>query len=194
MEKINDLSWQRAQAKERNFHRLSYEAGVEKYKKGYLQYFEHLGIHLDQQGKTICEIGPADFPALGYCHNYGKSYIIEPMHSEILQEYFIKACNDLILLQAKAESCLHQIKVDEIWLMNVLQHTQDPDKIIWKAKRAANIIRYFEPINFGTDPAHLHNFTLEYFEKKLGPASHYPFTPDAVEFHTHECAYGIWEK
>lgn len=177
--------WLKAQEGEREFH----EGTVEGYRSCYEQYFAYLDTGFDQKGKTIMEIGPADFPALSYCTNVKKGYIIEPMPSDRL------IALGFTVFAQPAEH-LEFPKVDEIWLLNVLQHVIDPTVIVNKCKESAKIIRFFEPINAGTDVCHLHNFTLEDYKNYFGACvTHYPdHTGKVVNFHEHESAYGIWKK
>ena len=80
-----------------------------------------------------------------------------------------------------------------MWLLNVLQHVQNPGEIIYKAKLSADVIRFFEPINFPTDKMHLHNFSLEFFQDLIGDCvKHYEKRTDVKNFHTWECAYGVY--
>ena len=195
--------WKKAQTKERQFHTDPFEIGYIKYFESYRQYFSWLNIDFDLKQKSILEIGPADYPAIGYSINGKNCEVIEPMPLSILKEILnSKSANytllnrgnntaEFILIEANSRN--HQW--DEIWMFNLLQHVIDPDIIIAQAKQAAKTIRFFEPINMGTNDCHLHAFNYEYFYDRLGPkVSIYPGDPNASNFHTHECAYGIWKK
>jgi hypothetical protein len=179
--------WLQAQEAERKYHTEDFQTGFDHYGISYAQYFKHTGVDSDLKGKNICEIGPADFPALAYCKNVGdQSLIIEPMPSEYLKRFGFKIVTEL------AEDAIY--KADEVWLFNVLQHVMDPGKIVENAKASAKIIRFFEPINYGTNEAHPWNLTLEMFQNWFKKVNYYPFNENAVKFHTWECAYGTWEK
>lgn len=185
---VTQERWLKAQEAERSFHNEDFETGKEHYGVSYEQYFKHLGIDPDLKEKNIVEIGPADFPALGYCRNIGsKSLIIEPMPSDHLKRFGITILNEL------AEDA--QYEADEVWLFNVLQHVIDPYKIVENAKKQVSVIRFFEPINYGVDQCHPWNLTMEMFNSWFGEsAKYYPPNPDAIKFHTWECAYGVWTK
>lgn len=179
--------WQAAQIEERKFHTEGFHEGREHYGLSYDQYFEYLGIDKDLQGKNIIEIGPADFPALAYCRNLGECAVIEPMPSENLKLSGLKIITDV------AEDV--EYEADEVWLMNVLQHVIDPNKIVERAKRQSKVVRFFEPINYGVDVCHPWNLTLEMFKGWFGDCvKYYPFNKDAFRFHTWECAYGVYER
>jgi hypothetical protein len=59
-------------------------------------------------------------------------------------------------------------KSDEVWIYNVLQHTQDPALVIENAKAAGEIIRIFEWINTRVNVGHPHSFTEESLNELLG--------------------------
>ncbi len=192
---INNKQWLKAQAAERRYHTQPFNIGLKNYAESYRQYLEHLGLSFDCHGKTILEIGPADYPALTYCYNYAKGYIIEPMPSSILQELI--ANKPLVHIAKPAEDIDWGNEIpdmDEVWLFNVLQHVKDPKFIIEQSMIYAQRVCFFEPINCGTSDCHLWSFSLEYFKMYFGNhVKHYPGNPKAVNFHTHECAYGVWE-
>jgi hypothetical protein len=183
---VTTEQWNAAQIAERRFHNEDFETGVEHYRSSYGQYFHYLGIDPDLKGKKVVEIGPADFPALNYCKNIGESFIIEPMPSEHLKRFNIP------VVQTLAEDAEYQ--ADEVWLLNVLQHVIDPAKIVEKAMAQANVVRFFEPVEYGVDECHPWNLTLEMFKKWFGDATYYPPNPNAIKFHTWQCAYGVWRK
>jgi hypothetical protein len=45
---------------------------------------------------------------------------------------------------------------DEAWIYNVLQHTDDPERVVGNARRAARIVRLFEWINIPAHEGHPH--------------------------------------
>lgn len=182
---VTKEQWLKAQEEERKFHNHDFKDGKEHYRKSYEQYFKYVGIDPDLKGKRIVEIGCADFPALAYCTNLGDCMVIEPMPSEHLKRAGIKICTDL------AEDA--EYEADEVWLFNVLQHVISPNKIVERAKKQAKIVRYFEPIEYGTDQCHLHNLTFGDFQTWFKNPNYYPPNINAVDFHTWECAYGVYE-
>ena len=189
---INE-KWEQAQKLERESHHYSKDEGLKIYRESYKQYFEYLDINSDLEGKKIVEIGPADFPALYFCENF-EGIVIEPMPSKILEEL----CNEknIKISRSLAETYQYDDRIDEVWLFNVLQHVISPEKIISRANLYSKTIRFFEPINYGFDDKHLHNLTLEFFRFWLGIGNvkYYPGNKQAKNFHTHECAYGIWKN
>ncbi len=189
--------WKIAQREERRIHDVhsnDMKQGLIDYESTYLQYFEKLQTSFTQNGKTILEIGPADFPAVFYCDGYIQAHIIEPLPSPFLKSLLTKKPY-ITLYDVPAED-MEFPKVDEVWILNVLQHTMNPGLILDKAKKAAKVIRFFEPINDDTDICHLHSFTADYFRSFFGDVVKIHTASKGIlrNFHEKECAYGVWHK
>jgi hypothetical protein len=180
-----DLSkWDMAQLAERQQHTMETQMAIEHYRKSYRQYFDYVGINSQVGGKIIAEIGPADIPGLYFCQGTENSFVVEPMPSKILPTLGIK------VRKTKAERVDYS-KVDEVWLFNVLQHVEDPYKIVEKAKKA-KVVRWFEPVDQGTDACHLHNLNHEIFIYWFGFSKCYFAKPNVEAFHTAPCSYGVY--
>jgi len=189
--KITKKQWETAQRREKEWHKRARGNQEAAHREACKQYFEYVGLGQNIQGKNIIEVGPGDYPALMYCENIGKSIIIEPLPSEKLKENIKNLPIELI--EKSAENVKFPT-VDEVWLFNVLQHVIDPVKIIENAKQSAKVIRFFEPINYGLDSMHLHNFDMNYFMDHFGKCvKRYPPNLGAKNFHSHECAYGVYK-
>lgn len=198
--------WEAAQLAERQHHLLDFEAGFACWKEQYSRYFEWIGDgsgNMDVSGKWIVEIGPADFPALAYCEGLKRhGVVVEPMPSTLLERCSTLPGKGFYIFRGPGEEFALEVTpcegrgVVEVWLFNVLQHVMDPELIVMNAQRYADVIRFFEPLNYGTDICHLHNFTLETFQDWSGTevTKHYPMSPGTGNFHEHECAYGVWKK
>lgn len=186
--------WNIAQAEERKLHTHTIAQAKEIYYDTYRQYFDYLGIQREMWNHRIIEIGCADVPALSMCSKFRWGIILEPMPSPILQKLLSEAKETIRLMPVAAED-FEFPEVEEVWLFNVLQHVIDPETIIDKSKRAAQTIRFFEPINTPTDKCHLHSFTLDYFRDVFGDCVKEYRAKDGVRnFHEQECAYGVWKK
>lgn len=179
--------WQQAQQEERKQHTLSYNEGVLHYKRSYDNYFKYLGTDYNHEGKTIVEIGCADFPALQHVTAAVK-YVVEPMPSPILADICLK--HGIYLVASPVEQIDLPIS-DEIWLLNVLQHVIDPDKFIDKCKASTKLIRFFEPLNYPADVCHPHVLTEADFKRWFGEFNIY--SDKVAGFHQWECAYGNYK-
>lgn len=190
MSRITQERWAEAQEAERRFHNDPKDVALVKYSESYSQYFKWLGIDPDLKGKSIIEIGPADVPALYFCENYSQSCIIEPMPSTLLYElvFDLPICLSMVVAEDNdINNC------DEVWLFNVLQHVLDPDKVVDNCKKWAKTIRYFEPVDQPISDCHPHAPTQDDFKRWFGDAAKlYQGNPNAVNFHTAKCMYGVW--
>lgn len=183
--------WLQAIEKERQWH-FNRNATDEYVKTKINNYFKLLQIQQNLRGKSILEIGCALHPALQFCTNYSKSYIIEPMWSEKLVN-IAKLMKVQLIFKTAEETTFP--KVDEVWFFNVLTHTYNPDLIISKSVEAASTIRFFEPIETNTDDQQLYSFSQEYFVKHFGDiVNYYAPNPQSQTFHKHQAAYGVYEK
>lgn len=186
IEAITRERWNQAQVAERKCHQLEVTAGFEHYRQAYANIFQYLGMETDQQGKTIIEVGPADFPALAYCENY-QGVIIEPMPSESLEK-FCEVNHIRLIPDPLEETVLAQ--VDEVWIFNVLQHVIDPNLFIAKCKSVAKVVRFFEPLDCEICVYHPHTFSFADFERWFGLVNRYT---DRLEgFFDGDCCYGSW--
>jgi len=189
--KITSDRWNEAQQAERDCHdrlidKIGESATHSHYQQTYQHYFDYLGIEPDQHGKTIVEIGCADYPALEWCNNVN-GILIEPLPSDRLNQ-FVDSRADITLIKAKVED-IELPECDEVWLLNVMQHVQDPDLFIEKCKRA-KVVRFFEPIDCGICVHHPHTFTQEWYEKRFGDCVK-RYLP-VLNFHGANCVYGVW--
>ena len=189
-EPISNERWEFAQDGEKFGHiEKPVEQSYADFKINYNYYFEYLNINnADLQKKSIAEIGCARISALFFCNNYSKSYVIEPTYYPEADKYYDG--KDIVKIHERAEQCNFP-KVDEVWMLNLLQHVQSPDLIIEKAKQNSKIIRFFEPIDYPTNDQHPFSFSLDDYKKYFGDCVKlYVGRPG---FHQANCAYGVYE-
>lgn len=113
--------------------------------------------NFDQQDKRILDIGGGPVSILLKCHNFKRAKVIDPCKypSWIIARYEIA---NIEYQQIKGEN-LDEVGWDEVWIYNVLQHTENPEIVIQNAKKAGEIIRIFEWID--TAPSKGHPHTLQ---------------------------------
>lgn len=179
--------WQQAQQEERKHHTMSMAEGIAHYKRSYDNYLHYLGTDYNHEGKTIVEIGCADFPALSHVTAKCK-VVIEPMPSINLES--ICGVYDINLIKEPVEE-ITMPQSDEIWLLNVLQHVIDPDAFLDKCKASTKLIRFFEPIDYPADVCHPHVLTEELFTKWFGEFKIYD--DKVAGFHQWRCAYSNYK-
>lgn len=187
--KISDERWQQAQNGELACHvHESVEQSYKNYESAYKYYFKYLSINPDLEGKSVIEVGPARVAALLFCKNYSKSYIVEPIAYDGVAELY--SGKTIEFVRQPFENC-EIPKCDEVWLLNVLQHVKDPDAFVNTAKKLADTIRFFEPINTEINNEHPFSFSLDDYKFYFGDCvKHYRHSGEP--FHTADCAYGIY--
>jgi hypothetical protein len=127
----------------------------------------YTNFRIPLNGKKVLDIGGGPSSLLLKCENV-EGWVVDPCDYPdwVAQRY--------------KESGIHYLKMkgedlgiiddafDEIWIYNVLQHVQNPKKIIDNALKLGKLIRIFEWIETGIVPGHLHSFTREQLEQWLG--------------------------
>lgn len=199
-EPISRERWMEAQKAEYEAHERDTRNTFQHYKGVYNTYLKYVECGHDLHGLHVIEVGPAHHPALAYCHNYGASAIVEPMHNEKLFE-FCRA-NSVSLfdmpLEEISDEDLNDFRdnaegnVIEVWLFNVMQHVINPDEFIRQCKLFADRIRFFEPINTPVEPHHPHTFTYQNYIDYFGGCVKMYKGGTELNFHTADCAYGVW--
>lgn len=200
---MNDIQerWKAAQEQEQKLNEpTSWVEGFEHFRKVAIHYFDILDInHPAGNGISILEVGPANFPICVYHNTEGVCTIFEPIETSWLKTSLEQS--DKLVINHRTipfeKATVEEIGgvYSEAWLFNVLQHVQDPVKVINKCKKHAKVIRFFEPINQPTDTCHLHTFDIEFFRKYFGDCvKHYKFSENEHrnEFHRADCAYGTY--
>lgn len=59
-------------------------------------------------------------------------------------------------------------RFNEAWIYNVLQHVEDPERVISNARHGARLIRIFEWVNVPAHLGHPHELTREKLDEWLG--------------------------
>jgi hypothetical protein len=198
---IEETPWQKAQLAERKMHNFGYAEGFVHYAQTYMNYFRFVGLGKDLHKLIVIEVGPADFPALAYCHNWKEAYCVEPMPSEHLERIckekgiilYSSPFETLVSFNTEKEFEDHKV---EVWFFNLLQHVEKPELIVQFAKSFADRIRFFEPINEPVTEYHLHKFDIKDYIEWFGDGCTVNlYAGGSVKnFHTADCAYGVWVK
>lgn len=176
---VSQGRWQQAQTAEAKT--VIYDS--ERSRLAYGNIFQYLGMNLDQEGKKIVEVGCGAYPAVVWCYNV-EGLVIEPLWFKPLTAFV-----DLTWFQEPFEDW-KVIKSSECWIFNAMQHVRDPELFVQKAKETAPVIRYFEPVDYGTCEYHPHTFTQDDFVRWFGEAKRYTDRIDG--FFDADCCYGTW--
>lgn len=131
------------------------------------------GYSYDLKEKHILDIGGGPVSLLLKCLN-GYGCVMDPCDYPSWVEERYKAAG-INYEKRKGEDLLDllidypgEIKIDEIWLYNVLQHVDDPQKIIENIKKAGKMLRIFEWIDTIENIGHPHILTEEKLNNWIG--------------------------
>lgn len=158
--------WENAQKHESNYWQNCYQMAAfgEVYKQEL--YAREMQIPLDATGeidlagKSILDLGCGPWSMMLRCINGGRLVGVDPLDwpNSVRRRY---KNYGIEFIQTPAEELLVGGQFDEVWIYNVLQHVQDPAKIVEIAKRSAPITRIFEWVHIPADECHPHVLTPE---------------------------------
>lgn len=127
---------------------------------------------IDLKGKSVLDIGGGPASLLLKTINGKQLVVADPCEypawiATRYKAYIIK------YVKVKGEDIPKHIsdKFDEVWMYNVLQHTDSPPQIIknaFKSLKPHGKFRFFDWINTPTNAAHPHSLTSEELDKWIG--------------------------
>lgn len=145
--------------------------------------------NIDLGGASVLDIGGAASSLLLKCVNRGRSTVIDPMPIPqwAIDRYKLSG---ITFHRMKGED-VEANHYDEVWIYNVLQHTEDPAKIIKNARRAGKIVRIFEWVDTHTNEGHPHTLTEKGLNEWLGGEG----KTETLSQHTlrGKCYYGVFK-
>lgn len=115
--------------------------------------------YYDLEGKSVLDIGGGPVSLLLKCVNRGRSVVADPLTIPhwALDRY---RAADILFKNVQAErliedACFESEEIfDEVWMYNVLQHTQNPQLIVENARKLGKVIRFFDWIDTLVEPGH----------------------------------------
>lgn len=118
------------------------------------------------EGKSVLDIGGGPVSMLLKCENRGFCKVADPCNfpTWVINRYME---SQIAFIHITGEELLWG-ESDEVWIYNVLQHTQDPELIIQNAKNLAPVIRIFEWIDLPPHEGHPQELKEEELNKWLG--------------------------
>lgn len=114
--------------------------------------------NIDMKGASVLDVGGGPVSLLLKCVNV-RGHIIDPLDMPfwVCQRYVLANITwDEIVAEELSESGW-----DEVWIYNVLQHVENPQKVIENAKKASNLIRIFEWVDMVPTETHPQLLTEE---------------------------------
>ncbi len=111
--------------------------------------------NIDVKNKSILDIGGGPSSLLLKTVNLNFGTVVDPCdYPNWVAERYITAGIDYMKMKAEKITFEKLPIHSEVWIYNVLQHTEDPQLIITNARRLGLIIRIFEWIEQGVSPGH----------------------------------------
>lgn len=169
--------WKKAQKWEKEWHGNCVNSYGEEEKQ--LLYARRMGLkffhngkspyNINMKGKTVLDIGGGAYSLLLKCVKLEQGYVVDPL-IDVLPSWVKDRYRSAKILSSarRGEDLEHHPLTDEVWIYNVLQHTEDPCKVIQNARKIGKIVRLFEWIDTGVNEGHLHNLNEEILDKWLG--------------------------
>ncbi len=114
---------------------------------------------LDMQNKSVLDVGGGPVSMTLRCVNSGELTVVDPCNwpRSVLRRYHAYGIN---FIQAMGEDFeTGHGSYDEVWIYNVLQHVEDPAKVIANALTRGKILRIFEWCYIPADDKHPHVLT-----------------------------------
>ena len=160
-------SWKEASEWEANWHKdqqfnsyneetkqytYASKIGLDSYK---INYYGIVGW--DFGDKTVIDIGGSGQSILLKSKAKRKVVVDPILPSDWMMLRYKEAGIEFI--QAKAEDFVSEEVFDEALIYNVLQHVEDPEKIVKNILSFSKVVRTFEYIEAGISPGHIHNLT-----------------------------------
>lgn len=123
----------------------------------------------DLHNISVLDIGGGPVSLLLKCINFN-GMVVDPCD---YPEWIVKRYNELNInyVKSKGENIdlfKSPMLFDEAWIYNVLQHVDDPQKIIENAIKVSKIIRIFEWVDNGVSPGHPHDLKESKLNEWLG--------------------------
>lgn len=119
----------------------------------------------NMQNQSVLDIGGGPVSLLLKCVNLKESFVVDPCDYPDWIIYRYREAG-ITFLPIKGEDLLAK-NVDEVWIYNVLQHVDDPEKVIKNAQASGKLIRVFEWIDMPPVAGHPHELKEETLNKWL---------------------------
>jgi hypothetical protein len=111
------------------------------------------GPYIDAGNKSILDVGGGPVSMLLKCRNLKQGHIVDPCDypAWTIERY---KCAHITVSKCQAEE-MDVTGFDEVWMYNLLQHVQNPAKIVANSLKAGKIVRVFDWLEIA-GPGHPH--------------------------------------
>jgi hypothetical protein len=125
----------------------------------------------DLRGKNVIDIGGGPVSMLLKTTNRGpRCFVADPcIYPDWTTERYAHGGIQVTRTAGEdLEKAFDRDYFDEAWIYNVLQHTQEPEKIVKAALEVSPVVRMFEWTQTPITPGHPHSMTKKQLEEWLG--------------------------
>lgn len=132
------------------------------------------GPFIDMRGATVLDIGGGPVSLLLKSARFKAGWVLDPCKYPdwVSSRYSAANVTQIILPAEKLDRSLLGLQEDEsvdlVLIYNVLQHVEDPEEIIKRARKYSKEIRIFEWIDMEPTLGHPHKLTKKKLDKWLG--------------------------
>lgn len=168
------MSWKQDQEFEKNWwSNCANTFGEEQKQQVYLRKmglvsewdYGHFPVY-DMKGISVIDVGGGPVSPLLKCKNV-EGVVVDPCdYPKWVNERYI--ASGIKFIQCPAEDFETNRVYDEAWIMNCLQHTMDPEKIVKNMRSFSKVIRVFEWINEPISEGHPQLLTEEKLNNWFG--------------------------
>lgn len=121
--------------------------------------------NIDMKGASVLDIGGGPSSLLLKCINV-KGKVVDPIMWP--QWVYLRYAEAGIAFEVLPGEAIYERGWDEVWIYNVLQHTENPKLVIDKAKQAGKLIRIFECLDTPARSGHPSTVTEQDLNQWLG--------------------------
>lgn len=119
-------------------------------------------------GRSVMDIGGGPVSLLLKCENRGHSVVVDPGNFPPWVTARYEQCGIGFWHGPAEQIDDRELEFDEAWIYNVLQHVQDPARVIEMARSHARLLRIFEWVDVDPYPGHPHLLTKELLDEWIG--------------------------
>jgi len=125
---------------------------------------------IDLEGKSVVDIGGGPVSLLLKCINRGSCFVVDPCAYPrwTAERYRFSVIEPICGKGEDLDRIMSPAVVEEAWMYNVLQHTEDPAKVVRNARKIAKVVRAFEPIGTRISDGHPHSFDGPWLDRHFG--------------------------
>jgi FkbM family methyltransferase len=131
--------------------------------------WDNAGPRIDLQGKSVLDIGGGPVSLLLKTKGRGTCVVVDPCdYPDWIKRRYLEL--DIQYDRRGGEDLPYDKNnyFDEVWIYNVLQHVDDPEKVIQNARKISKIVRIFEWLDIPPVLGHPHELKEETMNKWLG--------------------------